>query len=174
MSRALLAFAPGLVGYGLVAHLGRALYARGAGRQAAMATVAGWAVVVLSDLVLTGLVPTDWTVAALGLGNTVGMTVAGILLVWALRRSAGGAALGGLARTTAAAAGAAVVGGAVGLGLARSLPSTGAAGTLATGLLVAMCSAAVAVSVAAVADRRTLRAVLDARRRRAPAGGEGP
>jgi putative peptidoglycan lipid II flippase len=174
MARALLAFAPGLVGYGLVAHLGRALYARGAGRQAAVATVAGWAVVVLTDLVLTGLVPADWTVAALGLGNTVGMTVAGILLVWALRRSAGGAALGGLARTTAAAAGAAVVGGALGLGLARWVPSTGAVGTLVTGLLVATCSAAVAVAVAAVADRRTLRAVLDARRRRAPAEGEGP
>jgi putative peptidoglycan lipid II flippase len=174
MARALLAFAPGLVGYGLVAHLGRALYARGAGRQAAVATVAGWAVVVLADLVLTSLVPADWTVAALGLGNTLGMTVAGVLLAWALRRSAGGAALGGLARTTTAAVAGAAVGGTLGFLVVRSLPPTGAAGTLATGLLVAVCSATVVLAVAALADRRTLRAVLDARRRHAAAREEGP
>jgi len=39
LAGAVTAFAPGLLGYGLVAHAGRALYAAGRGRQAAVATV---------------------------------------------------------------------------------------------------------------------------------------
>ena len=172
MARALIAFAPGLVGYGLVAHLGRALYARGAGRQAAVATAAGWAVVVVADLILTGLVPTDWTVAALGLGNSLGMTVAGVLLALALRRSAGRAALSGAGRAAAAASAGALAGGAAGSALARALPSAGAAGTLATGVAVAACSAVVVAGVAALVDRRTLRALVDRLSRRVPSTGE--
>ncbi|HSA51655.1 MAG TPA: lipid II flippase MurJ, partial [Yinghuangia sp.] len=42
LARALVAFAPGLAGYGLIAHLGRALYARGHGRASAGAVVLGW------------------------------------------------------------------------------------------------------------------------------------
>ena len=45
LSWALVGFAPGLVGYALMAHLGRVLYARQQGRDAALATVAGWVVV---------------------------------------------------------------------------------------------------------------------------------
>jgi putative peptidoglycan lipid II flippase len=89
LARAIGAFAPGLVGYGLVAHLGRVLFAGGRGRASAGATVAGWLAVLAADLVLVFAVPRDWRVAALGLGNTIGMSVAGVLLLAALVRSRG-------------------------------------------------------------------------------------
>ena len=79
------AFAPGLVGYGLVALLGRALYARGSSRAVAVATVAGWLLVAVLDVLLVAV--TDLSrVTALGIGNTGGMTLAAVLLVLGLRR----------------------------------------------------------------------------------------
>src|SRR5690606_18570049 len=42
-ARSIVLFAPGLVGYGLIAHLSRVLYATGRGRAAATGTVVGWA-----------------------------------------------------------------------------------------------------------------------------------
>ena len=88
LARAIAAFAPGLLGYGLVAHLGRALYARGHGRVAASATVAGWVAVIVADIALVSAIARADTVPALALGNSIGMTVAGFLLGWALLRTA--------------------------------------------------------------------------------------
>lgn len=81
------AFAPGLVGYALLALLGRALLARGDARTPAAATVTGWLLVAATDLVLVGATGLPRTVA-LGLGNSVGMTVAGGLLLAGLGRAA--------------------------------------------------------------------------------------
>ena len=92
------AFAPGLVGFSLLALLGRALLARGNARAPAVATAAGWGVVAAADLLLCGATSLPRGVA-LGLGNSAGMTVAGIALLASLRRSAGPAALRGAART---------------------------------------------------------------------------
>jgi len=115
LARAVAAFAPGLVGYGLLALLVRALYARGEGRTPAVATVTGWACVAVADLLLVLALPEVERVVLLGAGNTVGVTVGGVLLLVALRRAAGPAALSGALRSTGAGlAGAAV---AVGLGL---------------------------------------------------------
>ncbi|WP_406287862.1 murein biosynthesis integral membrane protein MurJ [Embleya sp. NBC_00896] len=94
MAWALAAFAPGLIGYALIAHLGRALNASGNGRAAAGCVVTGWCVVVLADVALAYALPARWTVAALGLGNSIGMTVAGLLLLFAIGRTAGPRALG--------------------------------------------------------------------------------
>jgi len=47
-------------------------------------------------------VPRDWRVAALGLGNTIGMSVAGVLLLAALVRTRGRASVHGLARAAGA------------------------------------------------------------------------
>ena len=97
LSDATVAFAPGLVGYGLLALLARALYARGDGRTPAVATVTGWGVVAVADL---GLVRLDLPrVVALGLGNTIGLTVAGALLLAGLVRAVGPALLAGMVRT---------------------------------------------------------------------------
>ncbi|MGA4545895.1 murein biosynthesis integral membrane protein MurJ [Uniformispora flossi] len=159
LGRALLAFAPGLAGYGLVAHLGRALYARGHGRASAGAVVLGWTAAVAADVVLVRAVPESWTVAALGAGNTLGMTVAGLLLAWATARTVGRAALHGALRTTAAGLAAAALGGAAGAGLAAAAGTGGTGYTLIIGAAAAILGAAVfaaAVYPFAGADARRL------------------
>jgi len=98
-----IAFAPGLVGYGLVALLTRALYALDAARAATVATVAGWAVVVGAGAVLALMLPAADRVAALAWGNSIGMTVAGVGLLAATARRAGRSALARLGRTVLAA-----------------------------------------------------------------------
>ncbi len=116
LAQAVQAFAPGLLGYGLLALLARALYARGDGRSAAAGTVAGWLAVVAADLLL--VLGTDLRPAtALGLGNAVGMTVAALVLLAALRRQAP-AALVGTARTAAVA----VVAALAAVALVRAVP----------------------------------------------------
>ena len=57
MAPALVAMAPGLVGFALVAHVGRALYALERGRAAATATVAGWLAVVVAMVALALVAP---------------------------------------------------------------------------------------------------------------------
>jgi putative peptidoglycan lipid II flippase len=98
MAYGLLAFAPGLLGYAAIAHLGRVLYAAGRGRAAAAATVSGWLTVLLADFVLVFTFPPSATVTALGLGNTIGMTVAGLALLAAVRRQIGRGVFVGLPR----------------------------------------------------------------------------
>jgi putative peptidoglycan lipid II flippase len=86
MPVALVAFAPGLVGFALIAHLGRALMAANAARWAARSTVAGWGTAVLLSLLLVPALSgpgTDAraTLLALGAASSAGMTVAGGLLL---------------------------------------------------------------------------------------------
>ncbi|HET9170135.1 MAG TPA: lipid II flippase MurJ [Actinospica sp.] len=113
MAYGMLAFAPGLIGYAAIALLGRVLYAAGHGRDAAVATVAGWSTVFAVDALLILGWP-GHAVVALGLGNAVGMTLAGILLMLAVRRRVGPGVFAGLGRTAAAGGVAAVAGGAAG------------------------------------------------------------
>jgi putative peptidoglycan lipid II flippase len=103
MPVALVAYAPGLVGFALIAHLGRALLAADAARWAARSTVAGWGTAVLLSVLLVpalagpGTDPsTDpstaarATLLALGISSSAGMTVAGgLLLVGAARLRVG-------------------------------------------------------------------------------------
>ncbi|MCA1822903.1 MAG: hypothetical protein LC640_01275 [Frankia sp.] len=86
LRRAIVTFAPGLPGYGLVALLTRALYARHGARAAAVSTVVGFGVVAVADVVAVFVMPSGWRVAALGVGNTMGMTTAGVLLLLATTR----------------------------------------------------------------------------------------
>jgi putative peptidoglycan lipid II flippase len=101
LTEAIVAFAPGLLGYALVAHLTRALYARAGGRAATVGAVLGWLVVVVADLLLVPAVSAGHVVTALGVGNSVGMTVAGAALLVAVRRSAGPASVEGIGRAVA-------------------------------------------------------------------------
>jgi putative peptidoglycan lipid II flippase len=142
LARAVAAFAPGLVAYGALALLTRALYARHDGRSPAVATAAGFAIAIAVDIALAATLPDDWRIAGVGLGNTVGMTVAALLLVRAVGRTAGSAALAGIGRTLAAGVTAAVlaaVAGAVvaavvgGEGIPLALGSAAAAAVVATG-----------------------------------------
>jgi putative peptidoglycan lipid II flippase len=136
LAQAVSAFAPGLIGYGLVAHLGRTLYACGRGRQAAVATVAGWIAVLAADLVLSAILSHGSRLDALAWGNTVGMTVAGVALLWALPASA----REGLSPMVMATGGAGSVSAAIGFVLAdhistNSLPLT-LVGLVGVGALV--------------------------------------
>ncbi|MBB5873218.1 putative peptidoglycan lipid II flippase [Allocatelliglobosispora scoriae] len=74
-------FAPGLVGYGLMALLTRALYARHRQRDAAVATLIGWGVAAVAMLILAAVLPSEQRLVAIGLGTSLGMLVlAGVLL----------------------------------------------------------------------------------------------
>ncbi len=143
LADAVRAFAPGLPGYGLLALLTRALYARDAGRAAATGTVTGWLAVAVADLALvrgTGLAPAT----ALGLGNALGMTLAAAVLLVALHRRSPAAVREG-ARTLG-------VGGAAALlvGLAPlALPLPAAPGVPAALLLGAGLGLGAAVAYAA-------------------------
>ncbi len=104
MTGAITAFAPGLVGYALIFHVSRALYAVDQGRAAVAATASGWLVVSAGSVVGVNLLVPDGgdgpaTLLVLAAASSIGMTVAGALLVLALRRTAG--RLGGLRRTVA-------------------------------------------------------------------------
>jgi putative peptidoglycan lipid II flippase len=143
MAYGLLAFALGLPGYAAIAHLSRVLYAGGHGRDAARATVIGWLTVLVADAVLIWALPPTQTVAALGLGNAVGMTVAGLLLLAAARRHAGPGAFAGLPRTAGVGATAATAAGAVGWLVAGWIGPTGSAGALAAAALCGLVAVAV-------------------------------
>ena len=145
-------FAPGLAGYGLVASLSRVLLVTGRTRTAAMAVAAGWLIVIIADVALVTVAPGRLVVAMLALGNTVGLTVAGLALVVAARRRPGPAVLAGVGRVALSGLCAAVVGGvsggAAGAALLAALPS---AGPVADALIAVLAVACAAVSYAVVA-----------------------
>jgi putative peptidoglycan lipid II flippase len=160
LARALVAFAPGLVGFGLIAFLSRAHYARGDARTVALATATGWAVVVAVDVALVVVLPRTWTVAALGVGTTVGMSIAGSWLAVSLLRSVGSPVLDGVRRASGAGLVAAAVAASVGAGLVGLVPHTGAADSVAVTALGCVVSLAGFLAVAALLDRPTVRLML--------------
>ncbi|SFF81760.1 murein biosynthesis integral membrane protein MurJ [Blastococcus tunisiensis] len=109
----IIAFAPGLPGYALVALLTRALYARGLWKPPTVCVVSGWLLAVVADVVLARVLPVEDRGLALGAGHSIGVLVAGFALLVAVSRAAGPGALSGLPR----AAGAALAGSALGAGL---------------------------------------------------------
>jgi putative peptidoglycan lipid II flippase len=156
-------FAVGLVGYGLFAVLSRALYASQRGRTAGTAIVVGWVAVVVADVVLVQLADEGDRVAALGLGNSVGMLVMAAGLLLAVHRG-GSAALAGLGRSLLVGLGAGAVSVAVGL-YANSLV-TGVGGLV--GFLQGLAAGAVTLAVFAgvcwLVARREVRATVHALR----------
>lgn len=156
LAGAAVAFAPGLVGYGLLALLARALYARGDARTPALATVTGWLAVAVTDLGLVVALPDADRVVLLGAGNTVGVTLAGALLLAGVARTAGREALAGAGRSGLV--GLAAAAAAVGAG--RLVPDSGPRLllALATGLL----AAAAFLLVTRLLDPRGLRELLRA------------
>ncbi|MFF3439430.1 murein biosynthesis integral membrane protein MurJ [Streptosporangium sp. NPDC002721] len=162
-------FAPGLVGYALMLHLARVLYACGRGRSAAVASVAGWAVALAAQVVLarTAEDPAH-VVGRIALGSTVGMTVGGLLLAVAVLRARGAATLAGTPRTLLAtlAGGAAAWG--AGLALVGAFGAVSTWASVAVGLAAGAAGVAVFAAVAMTIDREDAQALL-ARLRRGPA-----
>ncbi|MFC4592387.1 murein biosynthesis integral membrane protein MurJ [Sphaerisporangium corydalis] len=173
LARSIALFAPGLVGYGLVAHLSRVLYAAGRGRAAAAGTVAGWLVVMVAQTVFVLAFPGPWKLGGLALGSAAGMTAGGVLLLAAVARARGAAALAGVPRALLTA----VLGGGAGFlagSWVASLPDVrgpvASAGVVALAGVVAV---TVAVGVAFAVDRRDLVAALARVRGRGAAGRAG-
>jgi len=168
LAPALVFLAPGLLGFAIIAHVTRVLYAAEHGKTAMIATSAGWISVIIASW-LAILWRTDFggnativtALEGLGIGSSIGMTVAGILLLLGLRRTVGAPALQGLGRTLVTlllAGSAALVGWQVTHLLLPATPSiitsvfAGAIGAIAAVLVFAV--------IVAVGDRKVLRAVM--------------
>ena len=160
LARALAAFAPGLVGYGISANLSRVLYARGRNRATALAIGGGWLLVIVADLVIVPFVPQARVVQALGLGMSVGLTVTGIALLILVRRERGSVALHGVSRAFIAGLVGAVAGAAAGSLLADALSAPGFAVNVGITVLVTAVVIAVFAAVAGSLDGGDLRAAL--------------
>jgi putative peptidoglycan lipid II flippase len=156
-----LAFAPGLVGYGLIALLTRALYARGLWKAPTVCVVGGWLLAVVADVVLAAELPPADRALALGAGHSLGVTVAGCALLVVVVRVAGPAALHGLPRAGGAALLAAVVGGGAGWWLSRTLgadpvPGDGVLAAVVVGALAGASALVVGLAVMMVVARAPL------------------
>ncbi|QGN49261.1 virulence factor MviN [Micromonospora sp. WMMC415] len=162
---AIVGFAPGLVGYGLFAVLSRALYAHGATRPATAAISVGWLVVPPAAVLLAAVFPVADRVPAVTLANSAGMLVLGALLVVAVRRTAGAAALAGFARAAVAGSAGAVLAALAGWAVSRWLAAVGdgtpgAPAALVQGMLSGVLVGAVFLAVAWTLDRPDVRPLL--------------
>ena len=168
--------APGLLGYAVLAVATRALYAHGSPLRAAAAAAVGWAV---AGLLPRLLAPADASVGAtlalLATGSSLGMSVAGLLLVRELRRAWGRDATTGTLR-----AGLGVLLGAVPVVLLLEMvlgdPAGGWSSTLGRAVLVGAAVLTGAVVGLRVADPGTVAEGLRRVRSRGGgvAGGAGP
>jgi putative peptidoglycan lipid II flippase len=157
----IIAFAPGLVGYALVALLTRAMYARGSWKAPTVCVVGGWLLAVVADVVLSRLLPAEDRGLALGAGHSLGVTVAGVALLVVVARAAGPGALHGVVRSGVPALVGSALGAAAGLSVARGLgadpvPDAGVLLTVGVGLV----SGAVVLVIAATVMMGTARAPL--------------
>ncbi|TDC31969.1 virulence factor MviN [Micromonospora sp. 15K316] len=173
---AIAGFAPGLLGYGLFAVLTRALYARGETRAATVATAVGWLLVPVAVLLFGAVLPTGDRVLAVALANSVGMLLLGGLLIVAVRRTAGAAALAGAPRAAAAGLLGGLAGALAGVGVLRWLdtpgdgtPTVGAA--LGQGMLSGVLVGVVFLAVVWLVDRQAVRPLLAGVLRRLGRGG---
>ena len=170
---ALAVFAPGLVGYGLMANLSRVLYAEGSKRRiraAALAVSGGWLLVIAADLLIVPFVPRAAVVPWLGAGTTFGLIGSGIALLVLVRRFRGPEALRGWTRAALAGLAGALAGAAAGLGVSVGVRVSGFLPNVAVTLLASAAVLVAFLGVVAVADGGDLRAALRSARR----GGDPP
>lgn len=168
MAAGLAWMAPGLLGFALILHLSRALYALHRGRAAVLATGAGWLVVAIAAVVAVpaftgGDRDQTATLAGLGLATTLGMTVAGVALLGAVARAAGGRATAGVARTAAVLVVGAALGAVGGRLVADAVPASGWGAALGAGVLGALACGAVVLGVARLGDPGVLRTLREPR-----------
>jgi putative peptidoglycan lipid II flippase len=156
---ALAAFAPGLLGYGLAACQTRVLLADGRNRTAAVIMSAGWLLVIAADVAAVLLVPARWVVPVLAGGNTVGLTVAGLAGLIAVRRYRGPAAVAGTARAGLAALAGAAAGALSAGAVSAVVPLSGALPNVALAAAAALVAVAGFAAVAFLIDRDDLGAV---------------
>ncbi|MGK5174016.1 murein biosynthesis integral membrane protein MurJ [Geodermatophilus sp. CPCC 205761] len=159
----IIAFAPGLAGYGLVALLTRALYARGLWKAPTVCVLGGWLLAVAADLVLAGVLPAADRGAALAAGHSLGVTVAGLGLLAVVARVVGPAGLAGVARAGLPALVAAVLAAGAGLLVAGALGADPVPhGALLSVVGAGVLAAATALAVVAAVMMGTARGALEA------------
>jgi putative peptidoglycan lipid II flippase len=166
MPTGLVSFAPGLIGFGLVALLTRALYVRGRPGHAGRWVAAGWLVAGLVPLlVLGGGADSRATLVALGVCSSLGMTLAAGGLLVSVRSAWGSAAVEGLRRSLAVAVLVAVLAGGAGLLLAQRLPTSSLATSVLAGVLTAALAAGLYTAGVLALDRDTGRMLVTRLRR---------
>jgi putative peptidoglycan lipid II flippase len=157
---ALALFAPGLVGFGVIANMSRVMMALGRLKVAAVAVAGSWLVVIAVDAVLAEVVPPRLVVAALALGNTVGQTVVAVPLVLAARRIRGPEAVRGTGRAALAGAAAGVAGAIAGAGVSLIFPVSHKLLAAAVAVLAAGCAVLAFGLVAYLLNDGDLRAAM--------------
>jgi putative peptidoglycan lipid II flippase len=163
MALAMVAFAPGLIGYGIGALHQRTLYAVGGQRVAALAIGLGWTVAAVSAIGFSHTMSNR--PVALALANSVGMLVLGAALAIGVARRCGRAGLRGLTRAGLAGVVAAVAASLAGWFVVP--PATpGVWRLIGQGMLSSGVAALVFVAASALLDREDLRMVTHAVTRR--------
>jgi len=154
LAAGIVAFAPGLLGYGLFALHSRALYAHRQTRAAAQATVVGWGAVAVLSVLLAVVLPTGERVPAVAAANSAGMLVLGGVLLVFVGRRCGTGALAGVGRAGGAALLAGTLATLAGIAVRAALPAaTGWFGVLGGALLSGVVVALVFGGVAVLVDR---------------------
>jgi putative peptidoglycan lipid II flippase len=168
LAPAIVGFAFGLLGWGLVALFARCLYAARQVAISARAQVAGQVVVVLADIVLAVTVPARNRAVALAVGNSIGVTVAAGLLLLAMHRHGLLDDLRDRVFDVLRAAGVAAVAGTAGWTVGRLAEGRDVVASIGLGLAAGCVAATLALAVLAVADRDLVRS-LHSRLRGGPA-----
>jgi putative peptidoglycan lipid II flippase len=157
LGNGLIAFAPAAIGFAVLMHLGRVLYARHAGRQVAVVTSAAWVLVAVAGVVLTA----QWdAVPALAAAMSVGMVLGAVALLLVLRREAGPAVLAGVPRAHVVALVGAVLAGAAGWAVALPADDAGLGMSLVFSVLSGLAVVIVYAVVVLALDRQDARALL--------------
>ncbi|MGW7684462.1 murein biosynthesis integral membrane protein MurJ [Kribbella sp. NPDC054772] len=157
LANGLIAFAPAAIGFAVLMHVGRVLYARHCGREVALVTSAAWVLVAVAGVVLT----LKWdAVPALAAAMSVGMVVGAVALLAVLRREAGPGVLEGAGRATLAALAGAVLAGAAGWVVALPAGSGGVGKAVVFAVLSGLAVVIVYAGVAMALDRTDTRALL--------------
>jgi putative peptidoglycan lipid II flippase len=172
---AVAAMAVGIVGFSLILHLSRALYTIDRQRVAVVVTAAGWLVVAVAAYALpavTGARDQAGVLVLLGLATAIGMSVAGLGLLLATRRYAGGESTRGVPRTLVVVAVGLTLGALAGSAVSWAILPDDAAWlpAVGVGMLAAAVAGAVVVGVSLLGDRTAL---LDLLRRGRGTGGRG-
>jgi putative peptidoglycan lipid II flippase len=127
---------------------------------------AGWLLVIVADLLIVPFVPGPRVVPALGLGTSVGLTVAGVALLVLVRRDRGSRALAGVPRASLAGLVGCAAGAAAGSAAAALVPVSGFFPNVGVSVLASAVVTAVFVAVVVNLDGGDLRTALG--RLRAP------
>jgi len=153
-------FAPGLVGAGVLANVTRALLAIGRLKVACIGVAGSSLLAAVAQIVLAEVVPTNFVVGALALGNSIGMVGAAIPMVLITRRIRGRAAVEGVGRTTLTAMAAATVSAVAGLSVSIAWPTTHKLLAIVVGVFAAAAAVIAFGAVAYIFDNGDLKVVV--------------